>query len=388
MDFFGQNRGAQADGAIRPALPRFVYWLLLGATAGLMFCIIPIPGFEFRLSWQLAAIWLAGFAFTAYLSGWIIRLFWLNCLAVTAWQLPPNYSAYIALLSVAIFLAAAEGFKLIQPRIIFIAMRIAALLLIGWIVLQEAGVARTWFAPRNAGPFNPDVGGCFLAMCLPAFMAGWWWLVLPVILYGLMVTKTTTAFIAAVACVIAFWFARWRVQRRNNLRGTLPTWLQTIVALLVVLVLAAAAWSWMHHIRPDQKFIGNDRFIAWQYAARHIAVEPLGRGLGSWETAFPLLASGVPALNIPIQQDGKPASVVFMQAHNEYVQAAFEMGIQSLVLIVLFLLMTALLIWRGLIFPPIAAGAAAVAVCCCGFHIMHIEPAAIIGMAWLGLLRQ
>ena len=34
--------------------------ILLAAPTGLMFCIVPIGGFEFRLSWQLAAIWGGG----------------------------------------------------------------------------------------------------------------------------------------------------------------------------------------------------------------------------------------------------------------------------------------------------------------------------------------
>jgi hypothetical protein len=42
--------------------------LLLGAVPGLMFCIIPVNGMEFRLSWQLAALWLGGAAFAVFLS--------------------------------------------------------------------------------------------------------------------------------------------------------------------------------------------------------------------------------------------------------------------------------------------------------------------------------
>lgn len=369
---------------------RIIKWILLGSIAGLMFCIIPIHGFELRLSWQLASIWLGGLAFTALLSSWWRQAFWLICLVVTARYLPPAYDAYISLLMVAIFLAAVEGFKRLERDHVFMAMRIAAIALLVWIVLQEAGLARTWFSERNAGPFNPNTGGLFLALCMPAFLSGWWWAAVPVLLLGILNTKTTTAMLAIVAGLAIYTLSEFKLGRRlgwsvRSLWGGKAFRAMTAMALMLIGILL----FWFVSVDSLGDVVKTDRWIAWKVATRSMPAEMWGRGLGSWQSTFPLLASGDRRLaKVDTQTGTTVLSNYFAQAHNEYVQAVFELGMQALALIMAFLLFVAVCIWRGSISPNVAAGMTALAVGCFGFFVMHEPPTAVLAVAWLGMFER
>ena len=129
--------------------------------------------------------------------------------------------------------------------------------------------------------------------------------------------------------------------------------------------------------------------MAWKVATRSMPAEMWGRGLGSWEATFPLLASGDPRLGVVQDQGGKVALTnVFAQAHNEYVQAAFELGLQALVLIMGFLIFVAVSIWRGAVSPSVAAGMTILAVGCFGFFTFHVAPTALLGVAWIGMWEK
>jgi len=356
-----------------------------------MFCIIPVDGTVLRFSWQMAALWMGGLAFTAILTSLWFRAFWLCALFVTATSAwPPNYEAYLSLLTVAVFLTAAEGFSRIDPKKTMAAMRIAAFALLAWIILQEAGLLRTWFAPRNAGPFNPNTGGVFLALCLPAFMTGKWWWTVPVMAMGIVITATTTAMLAAVAGTIVYLWISERTAISTFFTEPTNRKIMVLLALVVVIVLAPVVW--FAKVDSLESVIGCDRWVAWKHAAMSMQAEMYGRGLGSWESVFPLLTSGTPGLNT--------SGAVFMQAHNEYVQTAFELGIQTLALVVAFLLTAIGRIRKGAgvdlnlspwkpcpLSAQIAAGLAILVVSCAGVFIFHVAPTALLGVAWLGMFE-
>lgn len=361
-------------------MPKTLTYLLLAAVPGLMFCIIPVDGTAFRFSWEMMCLWAGGFAFTALLSSFWLRAFWLCALTVTiisAW--PPNFEAYICLMMLAVFLVAAEGFRRIAPEKTMIAMRIAAFALLVWIFLQEAGFLRTWYAPRNAGPFNPNTGGVFLALCLPVFMCGWWWIAVPFIALGIFITKTTTAVLAAVAGVAVYLIAEETMAKKKN------KWATTLGAILILLIISA---SWFSKVDSLADICKADRWIAWKHAAVSMQTNMYGRGLGSWNALFPSMTLSVPELALPKKtEEGLPAVEVFMQAHNEYVQAAFEMGMQTLALILAYLTVFARAVWRGRIRPDVAAGVTILAVSCFGFFTFHVAPTALLGVAWLGMIE-
>lgn len=356
-----------------------VRWILLAGIPGLMFCILPVPGMPFRFSWQLAALWFGGVAFASFLTdGWLVA-FWLIALFRTI-TLQPIAESYLMLLTVGVFLAGMEGFRRIDGAAILVFMRLAAVALLVWMGLQHLGWVRSWF-DVPAGPFNPDAAGIFLAVCLPAFFAGGWWLAVPIVVLGITVTKVTTAFLAALAAIACFWFIS-AIQEPSNAR-------RWAAALVTVVILASAAVVWFYRVDSLQNTTGNVRWTAWKHAVRAIQVEPLGRGLGSFEQIFPLLASGDRSLG-DVRRDGNElvGRDVFAQAHNEYIQIAFELGLPCLAIVALWLLGTAIWAASGMISAHVAAGIAAVAVACFGFHVLHDAPLALLSIAWIGIFNR
>jgi hypothetical protein len=369
--------------------------ILLAAVPGLMFCIIPAGGMPFRLSWQLVAIWIACGAVVVMLSSWWWRLFLLLALLRTATRIPPAYDEYISLLMIAMFLACAEGFSRIDREKTMDFMCIAVLIILDWMSLQRLGIAHLYFGVPG-GLFNPDTAAIFLALCLPGCFRKWsfrfesvfayrllalapwrreWrYMLVPLIFGGLYMAWSTTGFLAALAAMSVYiWLS---VTDRRNIR----------MGMYAVLLLAGV-WFWQ--VKPLDLMTDNSRWITWKHAAWSLRSEAFGRGLGSWEWVFPLLASGDPRLGKVTYENGVLlAQDVFAQAHNEYIQTPFEMGVQSLALILAFLATVFIVIYRKAVHPLEAMGMTALIVSCFGFFCMHVPPTALLGCAWLGLWHR
>jgi hypothetical protein len=347
--------------------------ILLCAVPGLMFCIIPESGMEFNLSWQLAALWLCGVAFIAFLSSWWWRAFFFIALIRTA-TMEPAYDAYISLFTIAVFLAAAEGFHRIEPQRVMNAICGAAILLFGWVMVQKVGAGRPWICDFPTGPFNQVSAGVFFALCLPAFFRPRWWPLAIICFSGLVIASSTTAAIAAAAAMAVYFF----------LRSTSPKRIIAATAALIVLL-----GLWFFRVDSLDELIRAQRWVVWKHAAWSMRSEMLGRGLGSWKIVFPLLSSGDLRIGEVKNETGK----IIMNnhhhdAHNEYVQATFELGIMAALLMVLFAgFMTWAILTRQ---APIhaAAGVAALMVACIGWRVFHVAPLALLGCAWLGLLER
>lgn len=367
--------------------------ILLAAVPGLIFCIIPADGMPFRLSWQLVVIWISCGAVVVMLSSWWWRLFLLLALFRTATRLPPAYDEYVSLLMIAIFLACAEGFSRIDREKTMDFMCIAALIILDWISLQKLGTIHPYF---GTGPLNPDTAAIFLALCLPGCLRKWsfrfesifayrllalapwrreWrYMLVPLIFGGLYMAWSTTGFLAALAAMSVYiWLS---VTERRNVR----------MSLYAVLLLASI-WFWQ--VKPLDMMTDNPRWLAWKHAAWSLRSEAFGRGLGSWEWVFPLLASGEPRLGKVTYENGiLLAQDVFAQAHNEPVEATFEMGVQALALMVVFVAVFLVVVYRKAAPHPEAMGMAALMVSCLGFFCMHVPPTALLGCAWLGMWHQ
>lgn len=352
---------------------KFSQVIFLLAIAGLMFCIVPIPGMPYRFSWQLASLWLGGVAFTAALSSWWWRAFWLLALIRTATIMPPDIEAYIMLLTIAVFLCAAEIASRIDTTVVKFHMRIAAMLLLAWMFIQELGWAPMQF-DRPSGPFNPDACGIFLALCLPAFMCKRWCVMIPFVIWGLVVARSTTAILAALAGAGVYYYIICQSKKRF---------------LAVCLALTLGLGIWFSHVKSLDQMIDNPRWLAWKHAVWSLRSEQWGRGLGSWSVVFPILASGEPELGEVKNENGKLVmNGVLAQAHNEPLQATFEMGLQMTALIAAFLMAIAVKVLKGNAPAGAAAGMAALVVGCLGFFTMHIAPTALLGCAWLGIWKR
>lgn len=348
--------------------------ILLAAIPGLMFCIIPAEGMPLAFSWQLISIWLGGVAFITVLSSWWWRGFFLLALIRTATILPAQAEAYLELMTIAVFLSAAEGFRRMNPRYREFAMDgmcVAAELLLMWMLWQKCGIIRSDFAPQHAGPFNPDVASIFFALTIFACTRTKRWWLLPPILSGMVVVATTTGVAAAAAGAIVY--------------ALKSGWSKKVMAIgLMVLLMGGIVWSW--RVDSLENMVTNPRWIAWKHAAWSMRSEQWGRGLGSWYDTFPLLASGDRRIGTVELKDGKlEMNNVFLQADNEYVQAAFELGLQALLLIVCFLAITAWMIVRNPVSASAAGGITTLAVACFGVYCFHVPPIAVLGSAWLGI---
>ncbi len=361
-----------------------------------MFCIIPEGGMPFRLSWQLVSIWIACIGVVAMLSSWWWKAFLILALFRTAANIPPAYDGYISLLMIAIFLAFAEGFSRIDKERTMDSMCIAALIVLDWMALQKFGIAPSW-SGATAGIFNPDTASIFLAMCLPACFRGWrfsffdfpftyrmlalpawrreWrYMIIPLIFGGLCMAWSTTGALAAFAALAVYIWIKFTDSRR-------------FVIGICVLAILAGFWFWQ--VKPVHQLTDNVRWLAWKHAAWSLRSEAFGRGLGTWELVFPLLASGEPRLGIVTNEGGvMTMENVFSQAHNEPIQATFELGVQALALILAFMIAVFIRIYNRNVSVHEAMGMTALFISTLGFFCMHIAPTALLGCAWLGLWEQ
>lgn len=348
--------------------------LTLAALTGLMFCIVPIEGFDFRLSWQLAAIWGGGLAFAAFLSGWWRRLFWIAVLGHVALSLPPSCDAYVSLGTIAVFLATVEKIKGIDEDRVLDAIAVGALALCGWMALQFIGMAPLWF-DRPAGPFNPCSAGVMLALGLPAFLRPRRWPGLIACAWGIWAAGSTTGAAAACAALLA-----WAIAERSIPRLALVS---------AAGLLGAASALWLTVVDPLAGILACTRWVAWQRAAEIVLANPLGLGLGSFKDLFPQITAGVPGLGeLSVENGAIVMRQAFTQAHNEYVQLGFELGLPTLALACAWVLSIGIRTLISATSPRAAAGMTAIAVGCLGWGLFHIAPLALVACAWIGLYEK
>jgi len=353
--------------------------ILLSAIPGLMFFIFQMGNFSFRLSWQLVSIWLAGVAFAAILSNWFWRIFFLLALVQVIFN-EVVLTSYITLMMIAIFLGAAEGFSRIRPDGIMDAMCVGGVLLSLWVIGQRVGILPAFsLGESGAGPFNRISAGVYLALCFPAFcreapgswlMAhGWprilrWWHFLSLIITGLLLCRSTTGVITALAGLAA-----WALISRPGM-----LWVG-VGAVLAVMFCGLFFWK----MDPLTNALHGGRWPAWERVILSLDAAPFGRGLGSFAQVFPRM----------ILSDDRIANNM-RHAHNEYLQTGFEMGLQGMLLIVVYPVWIGVVAWRKrkrLTYTAriVVSGIAALAVSCIGWHTFHIAPLAVLGAAWLGM---
>lgn len=227
----------------------------------------------------------------------------------------------------------------------------------------------------GAGPFNRNAASIFLALCLPGFFRGRiqstcrqaWWHLSPIVIVALFACRSSSGMLAATAGAFGF-LAFWRLSARLRIK--------TIVMGLIVTLMSGGIFWWK--IDPLADVFANPRWDAWKDIIRSFRSESFGRGLGSFRDLFPAMY---------------PCGNSWMQAHNEYLQVGFEMGLQAVALILTYLGWFFVCAWRRRRLMSdhdriIVAGVAALAVGCMGWHVFHIAPLALIGVAWLGMAQN
>lgn len=358
----------------------FYQRILLIAIPGLMLGFIPAPGISLRFGWQLISIWLAAAVFAGtVLRSWWLRLFFILCF-LTVLRYGPIATSYLTLLTIAVFMAATEGVRDIEPVKIYDAMTAAAILLLAYGCAQFGGIMR-YFPPLSPvstmGPFNINSASAFFAMCLPVFFSVRpvkifkWTLpgrfsLLPVPLYGLLMSRSTTGFAAAVAACVVY--------------GALGGVSKKVFVVGMAAALMAGAVFFTAVDPPGKKDMIRPHI--WKHIGWSFRSEKLGRGLGSFESLFPVMILSDPKLV------GETGGLV-LHAHSEYLQAGFEIGIPAMLMLLLFPFVKIDMgwMWRESLAESekiALAGLAATAVAAAGFHTFHVAPTALLGCVWIG----
>jgi len=365
------------------------------ALPGLMFCILPVAGLGLRQSWHIAALWGGALAFTAWLRSWWFRGFFLLVLLQVVLH-PLMVAAYLQLGTIAVFLAAAQRMSALRTAEVLPWIRRAAWLLLGWVVLQRFELVGTFdLGIMSAGPFNLNAASVFFAICLPAFLPAYTDINpraghkgpdmgLMAVLAGLVLCQSATGIFAAVAAIGVYVCLSEMPARLKAVAIVVA--LASLVPFLLVVDLGNLATA--------------SRWHAWKRIVMTLPDAPQGNGLGSFAELYPVITGGDRQLHNMTGEmvDGQPAlrlenGPVWRHAHNEYLQAAFEVGLAALLLILTYLASFFRRSWRQRKYlsgneRAVVAGVAALAVACCGFHPLHIAPVALIGCAWLGLAQK
>lgn len=376
--------------------------ILLWAIPGLMLCVVPATeAADFRFYWQLVCIWLAAACLARWLTSWWWRLFMLAAI-VQVVRYGPVLPAYMTLVYIGIFLAAANAMAKIPSSDTMDSICLSGIVLALWIGLQRMGLVQC-YEPGDActGPFNPDAAGVFLSMCLPAFLRGrvrphirlrWDCLIwLPGI--AMILCNSTTAIIAAVAGLIVFMAMSKKGSSLATAGGALA-----LIALATAVICITD---------PPRSTIENPRWRVWKHTICTYRSEPSGRGLNSYASIFPYFISGDKKLqgmhrgkDLPGGRWVLDARLFWLHAHNEYLQAGFEMGLHTVALIIAYL---GAFLWGALslrypkpfghgrslqYLPNWTAGMAGLAVASAGWHVFHIAPLALLGCAWLGIAHK
>ena len=222
-------------------------------------------------------------------------------------------------------------------------------------VLQAAVIIQQWFGSdfpvglwhgenlKRIGTLgNPGLAAGFVAV---ATLAGPWW-GLPIGAVAILLTGTAGPLLAfAAGCII-----RYRLWRHM--------WVLVAVGVVAAVVIErehrGAAWSAASGLRMD----------VWTLALRDWARgEPiLGFGLGAWARRIPQLQDAT-----KLGMDGGPQSGYWFQAHNEFVQWGYELGLVGLVVLAGWLWTHRAMVWH----PTCGGAVAALAALCCTWFPFH-----------------
>lgn len=194
---------------------------------------------------------------------------------------------------------------------------------------------------------NQNFLAAFLAVSVPFFVIIGWWLALPVILWALIICKTTTAFIALCAGLL---YLAWPLIRKSG----------TVAVLTATPIICAGYW-YAFVYDPFLSFAPGSRFDFWLDAWRTIST--------GWATLLFGVGPGIP---------WRAGNML----HSEPVYIGFNFGLIGLGLILGAVL--AVPRWNR----PLYASCVIAAVDSLGNHIMHTAPSAILSLIPIALLLR
>ena len=193
---------------------------------------------------------------------------------------------------------------------------------------------------------NPMYMGSFVAIAAGVAPL----VTIPVLAWGIILSKSATAGLAFGAAVLVRWRRHWRM--------VLPVAITVLASVMYMRTLVT--WTWRH------------RAAIWVVALAEWWRAPLfGYGPGGWIRAWPRVGSG-------------GSFEIYAQAHNEYLQLLFDGGLVGLALFGAW-------VWsrrkalRQSAWTPAVAALAMIAV---GFFPFQVSGTAVLSLAVLGLATR
>lgn len=251
---------------------------------------------------------------------------------------------------------AIEGLKA-SPATHRLVLGLVAVLALGLSIhalLQRAGVV-PWHTDVVVGTYasldNPATLGAFLAIAAPAVT---WW-ALPLLVFAAALAFSTTASVALAAGLVTLLvLSRWR-------------W---VVPAVVLATAATVAFVVFYDADPASVI---QRGGVWLWT--------LEQSRGAW-----LLGYGPGSFSaLGLSEAGQP---VWRQAHNEFVQWQYEIGLAGTLTIGAYLASLSRSLWRRRQEPltlSVASMLVALAVSACGHFVFHLAPTAALGIVTLGI---
>lgn len=216
-------------------------------------------------------------------------------------------------------------------------------------------------APNVGLLTNHNEASIMIAFGAPAFLREKWWVFLPVVLVGLIMPHTFGGVVAVVCGGLVALFL-YNISRVWALVGVL--WAECAFVLYYFYVdVPDFTWRWK----------------AWTTAIIDLYPEHwlFGTGIGHWKVVF---------ARPDIRHHISGNSELMLQAHNEFVQGLFEMGVMFAVIVICYLISVAIRYNKKAVIPVIAL--VVIIVESCVYHPFHIALLAMVALTWLAILEN
>lgn len=217
---------------------------------------------------------------------------------------------------------------------------------------------------------NKNLASAIIAIGFPAFLRPKWLFFLPLVAWGLYFAKSSGGVLAVAIAIIAYGLIYYLALEKKSV----PEKVRNCGVLIFGMSAVFYAYFYLYDNSTGGLF-HNDRVMAWIYALTLYKQHWLmGAGLGHW--------SIIGHIKRPELQ-----GLWWVNLHNEFLQALFEMGVGFVVILCGYFIN----ILRRIDFKSCAIPLSALVAICANSFVnfpFHIGTTALIGILWLSLLEK
>lgn len=236
------------------------------------------------------------------------------------WQWKPLFQ----ILSFFLMFAVIQGVDFTKENIskIFNTFKWCALVMAGYVILQSMNIEQFYFvrsAQEIGSPTNPEIVGtlgnstivaAYMALLIPFLLFNKEYLISIIVGIAVYLCKSEPAIYITIFTVITFFFMR------GYKTGIIS--LAVVAAIGIVLIL-------LNPIKPNELFNPNGRIDVWKKTINDIKT----KGYGDSKSAHPITGNGIGSFSYLWPQSN---GSTFRQAHNEYLDMWFQIGLVGVVL--------------------------------------------------------